>query len=88
MDRKRKGIMKCDECGDRGHGCFGSGRNDGYGYNHCVIPTITTIEDYIQHGIDYLMTARLNNKHPVTDTILKNTIKTLNGHLRVRKKAK
>ena len=37
MDRKKKGIRKCNECGEQYHGCWGSGRSDGYGYDHCII---------------------------------------------------
>ena len=28
--------MRCDECQDHHHGCFGSGKDNGLGHSHCV----------------------------------------------------
>ena len=29
-------LMRCKDCQDHGHGCFGSGKKNGLGYSHCV----------------------------------------------------
>ena len=31
----KKVKKKCKDCSDRGHGCFGSARKDGYGHSWC-----------------------------------------------------
>ena len=32
----KKTRMKCKDCSDHNHGCFGSGRSDEFGYDWCV----------------------------------------------------
>ena len=28
--------LKCKDCNDLNHGCFGSGKKSGLGYDHCI----------------------------------------------------